>query len=167
MAYVLKKVYKITVPDSEDDVIAKTTKCGSLIRNNCNTKTCEQSSFAALILTRLQHPSRTECEYGGKKHKKGICDSTSKGRFCYILEGGKPVLPALWSAAIGVVSVENSPCFIILMAVSNCIMSEQQVAPAAEVAAPTASPPLDKGFRPRLTGQGLVRTQAWLSGQWV
>lgn len=75
------------------------------------------------------------------------------------------MLPALRSAAIGVVSVENSPCFIILMAVSNCIMSEQQVALAAEVAAPTASPPLVEGFRPRLTGQGLVRTQAWLSGQ--
>lgn len=77
------------------------------------------------------------------------------------------MLPAPRSAAIGVVSVENSPCFIILMAVSNCIMSEQQVAPAAEVAAPAASPPLAEGFRPRLTGQGLVRTQAWLSGQWA
>lgn len=70
------------------------------------------------------------------------------------------MLPALRSAAIGVVSVENSLCFIILMAVSNCIMSEQQVAPAAEVAAPTAWPPLAEGLWPRLTGQGLVRTQA-------
>lgn len=102
-----------------------------------------------------------------KDTKKGICDATSKGRFCYILEGGKPLLPVLRSAAIGVVSVENSTCFIILMAVSNCIMSEQQVAPAAEVASPTALPPLAEGFRPRLTGQGLVRTQAWLAGQWV
>lgn len=72
------------------------------------------------------------------------------------------MLAVLRSAAIGVVSVENPPCFIILMAVSNCIISEQQVAPAAEVAAPTASPPLAEGLRPRLTGQGLVRTQAWL-----
>lgn len=59
------------------------------------------------------------------------------------------MLAVLWSAAIGVASVENPPCFIILMAVSNCIISEQQVAPAAEVAAPTALP-----HWPRGSGQG-------------
>lgn len=59
------------------------------------------------------------------------------------------MLAVLRSAAIGVVSVENPPCFIILMAVSNCIISEQQVAPAAEVVAPTASP-----HWPRGSGQG-------------
>lgn len=84
-----------------------------------------------------------------KKHKKGICDIISKGPFCYILQRLKATLAALWSAAIGAVSVENSPCFIILMAVSNCIMPEQQVALAAGVAAPTASP-----HWPRGSGQG-------------
>ena len=61
----------------------------------------------------------------------------------------KPVLAALRSAVIGLVSVENSLCFIILMAVSNCIMPEQQVALAAGVAALTAAP-----HWPRGSGQG-------------
>lgn len=51
--------------------------------------------------------------------------------------------------------MENPPLSIILMAVSNCIIPEQQVAPAAGVAALAAAPRW-----PGFTGQGLVRTQA-------
>lgn len=47
------------------------------------------------------------------------------------------------------VSVENSACSIILKAVSNRIMPEQQVALAGEVAALMASPHWPKG-----SGQG-------------
>lgn len=57
--------------------------------------------------------------------------------------------PLEWSAPIGVVSVENSLCSIILMAVSNCIMPEQQVALAAGVEALMGSP-----HWPRVFGQG-------------
>ncbi|KAI9517319.1 hypothetical protein NQZ68_004536 [Dissostichus eleginoides] len=60
-----------------------------------------------------------------------------------------------WSAAIGVVSVENYLCSIILMAVSNCIIPEQQVALAAGVIALTASP-----HWPRGSGQALTTAPA-------
>lgn len=64
--------------------------------------------------------------------------------------------------AIGVVSVENFVCSIILMAVSNCFMPEQQVALAEGVVAPNGPAPLAQGLRPRFMGQGLVRTPVWL-----
>ncbi|KAJ4943584.1 hypothetical protein JOQ06_006083 [Pogonophryne albipinna] len=60
-----------------------------------------------------------------------------------------------WPAAIGVVSVENYLCSIILMAVSNCIIPEQQVALAAGVIALTASP-----HWPRGSGQALTTAPA-------
>lgn len=82
-----------------------------------------------------------------KKYKDHICDVISKGPFSDILEGQRLTLVTLWSAAVGVVSVENSLCFIILMAVSNCIMPKLQVALASGVTSLTASPhwPRDSG----------------------
>lgn len=66
-----------------------------------------------------------------------------------------------------VVSVENSLCSIILMAVSNCIMPEQQVALAAGVAALMVSPHWPTSF-----GQGSWvralsghRLGSWPTGQ--
>lgn len=83
------------------------------------------------------------------KTQKSICDIISIELFSYILVGLKSECWLQWSAANRVVSVENSVCSIILMAVSNCIMPEQQVALAAGVAALNASPHWPRGF-----GQG-------------
>lgn len=83
-----------------------------------------------------------------KTQKRHLWHNIKRGHFLTFWLGWSQRWP-LWSAAIGVVSVENSLCSIILMAVSNCIMSEQQVALAAGVAALTASP-----HWPRGSGQG-------------
>lgn len=82
--------------------------------------------------------------------QKGICDIISKGPI-FLHCGGAEVRQCWpqWPQNIGVVSVENSLCSIILMAVSNCIIPEQQVALAEGVAALTALP-----HWPRGSGQG-------------
>lgn len=83
-----------------------------------------------------------------KTQKRHLWHNIKRGHFPTFWRGWSQRWP-LCSAAIGVVSVENSLCSIILMAVSNCIMPEQQVALAAGVAALTASP-----HWPRGSGQG-------------
>lgn len=98
-----------------------------------------------------------------KKKQKGICGIISKGPFSYILDGQKPALGLLRSAGIGVVSVENSPCSIILMAVSNCIMPEQQVTLAAGVAAS----PHWKGALAKVSGSEPCPDTGLAPGQWV
>lgn len=95
-----------------------------------------------------------------KKHKKGICDITSKGLFSYILEGLKP-LPALvsshWSGQRGEFSVLHHS--------DGCVQSYYARAAGSLGCRGRSSDgltPLVQGLRPRFTGQGLVRTQAWL-----
>lgn len=101
------EVDKISSSYSEDDVIAKTSKSGSLIRQNCNTNACEQSSFAPYpdqIAT-----SRTECGYGGKKKKKkknakkASVTPHQKGRFLFDSGGreGSAVVSSHWRGQRG------------------------------------------------------------------
>ncbi|KAJ7993514.1 hypothetical protein DPEC_G00273200 [Dallia pectoralis] len=56
------------------------------------------------------------------------------------------------SAVNGVVSVENPQCFIMLKAVTNFIVPEQQVAQNARVVELTASAHWTKGFWPGVIG---------------
>lgn len=64
--------------------------------------------------------------------------------------------------------MENSLCSIILMAVSNCIIPEQQVALAAGVATLTASPhwPRGSGQGSRVRALSGHRLGSWPTGQW-
>lgn len=101
-----------------------------------------------------------------KKYKDHICDVISKGPFSDILEGQRLTLVTLWSAAVGVVSVENSLCFIILMAVSNCIMPELQVALASGVASRNPRP-IGQGTLANVNGSGPSPDTGLAPDQWV
>lgn len=93
-------------------------------------------------------------------HKKGICDITSKGLFSYILEGLKP-LPAMvsshWSGQRGEFSVLHHS--------DGCVQLYYATAagsPGCRGRSSDGLTPLAQGLQPRFTGQGLIRTQAWL-----